>query len=55
MDFSLSAEQRMIQDSVRKFARERILPFARDWDLAQKFPRIAHRNGPPGLPGRADS
>ncbi len=39
MDFSLSPEQRMIQDSVRKFARERILPKAREWDLAQQFPR----------------
>ncbi len=39
MDFSLSSEQRMIQDSVRKFARERILPNAREWDLAEKFPR----------------
>lgn len=39
MDFSLSPEQRMIQESVRKFARERILPNARQWDLDQKFPR----------------
>jgi len=39
MDFGLSPEQRMIQESVRKFARERILPNAREWDLAQEFPR----------------
>ncbi|HXF62651.1 MAG TPA: acyl-CoA dehydrogenase family protein [Caldilineaceae bacterium] len=39
MDFSLSAEQQMIQDAVRKFAREQILPHSREWDHAQKFPR----------------
>ena len=39
MDFSLTPEQKMIQDSVRKFARERILPFSREWDHAFKFPR----------------
>lgn len=39
MDFSLSPEQKMVQDSVRKFARERILPFARDWNHAGAFPR----------------
>jgi alkylation response protein AidB-like acyl-CoA dehydrogenase len=32
MDFSLNDEQRMVQESVRKFAREKILPYARDWD-----------------------
>ena len=49
MDFRLNDEQRMIQDSVRKFAREKILPNARDWDrlqaaLAQQGLRFAHRN-----------
>jgi len=39
MDFSLNAEQRMIQDAVRKFARERILPHSRDWDHEKRFPR----------------
>jgi alkylation response protein AidB-like acyl-CoA dehydrogenase len=39
MDFGLTPEQRMIQESVRKFARERILPNAREWDLAGEFPR----------------
>jgi alkylation response protein AidB-like acyl-CoA dehydrogenase len=29
----------MIQESVRKYARERILPHARDWDHAKAFPR----------------
>ncbi|MCB0161586.1 MAG: acyl-CoA dehydrogenase family protein, partial [Caldilineaceae bacterium] len=39
MDFRLNDEQRMIQDSVRKFAREKILPNARDWDRQGFFPR----------------
>ena len=39
MDFSLTSEQRMIQDSARKFARERILPFARQWERDGCFPR----------------
>lgn len=39
MDFSLNPDQKMIQDSVRKFARERILPFSRAWDHAFTFPR----------------
>jgi alkylation response protein AidB-like acyl-CoA dehydrogenase len=39
MDFSLSDEQTMIRDSVRKFARDKILPNAREWDLAGAFPR----------------
>lgn len=39
MDFSLNDEQRMVQESVRKFAREKILPYARDWDRQGFFPR----------------
>jgi hypothetical protein len=39
MDFSLSEEQRMIRDSVRKFASEQILPFARTWEKQHGFPR----------------
>ncbi len=39
MDFSLSAEQRMIRDSVRKFAQTQILPNARAWEKAKGFPR----------------
>ncbi len=39
MDFGLNAEQKMIKDSVRKFAAEQIIPNARDWDHAGKFPR----------------
>jgi len=39
MDFSLSAEQKMIKESVRKFAAEQILPHSRQWDHDGKFPR----------------
>lgn len=39
MDFSLNEEQRMIQESVRRFARSQILPHAHDWDQQGKFPR----------------
>lgn len=39
MDFSLSQEQKMIKDSVRKFAAEQILPHSRQWEHEGKFPR----------------
>lgn len=52
MDFGLSTEQKMIQDSVRKFAREQILPFARDWEHVHGFPReLLYRMGELGYLG----
>lgn len=52
MDFGLSTEQKMIQDSVRKFSREQILPFARDWEHAHAFPReLLYRMGELGYLG----
>jgi alkylation response protein AidB-like acyl-CoA dehydrogenase len=39
MDFSLSQEQKMIKESVRKFAAEQILPNSRQWEHDTKFPR----------------
>lgn len=39
MDFALNADQQMIQDAVRKFAREKILPNAKAWEQAHAFPR----------------
>ncbi len=39
MDFALNDEQQMIQDAVRKFARDRILPYAHEWEQAHAFPR----------------
>lgn len=39
MDFNLSPEQKMIKDSARKFAAEQILPYSRQWEHDEKFPR----------------
>jgi alkylation response protein AidB-like acyl-CoA dehydrogenase len=38
MDFDLSEEQRAIQDTARAFAREEMMPFARQWDEEEIFP-----------------
>jgi alkylation response protein AidB-like acyl-CoA dehydrogenase len=38
MDFDLSEEQRAIQDTARVFAREEMMPFARQWDEDEVFP-----------------
>jgi len=39
----LSQEQEMIRDAMRDFARERLAPFAADWDRQCTFPREALR------------
>ncbi len=39
----LTAEQEMIRDSMRDFARERLAPFAAQWDREHTFPREALR------------
>ncbi len=39
MDFSLSNEQQMFQDSVRGFARDVLLPKYTYWDRGSEFPR----------------
>jgi len=52
MDFSLTDEQTMIRDSVRKFAREKLLPNAREWDRNGAFPReLLHEMGGLGYLG----
>lgn len=38
MDFNLTHEQLAIQDTVRSFARERMAPFAAEWDEEGTFP-----------------
>ena len=38
MDFDLTEEQRSIQDTARAFAREEMMPYARDWDEREHFP-----------------
>ena len=39
MDFDLSEEQRMIQETIRKFAREEIAPVASENDKKALFPQ----------------
>jgi len=43
MDFSLSGEQRAFQATARQFARDDMMPFARDWDENETFPVEALR------------
>jgi alkylation response protein AidB-like acyl-CoA dehydrogenase len=38
MDFCLTEEQRAFQATARAFAREAMMPFARDWDENETFP-----------------
>lgn len=38
MDFELTEEQKMIKDTVRKFAEEEIVPVARENDVKEHFP-----------------
>lgn len=43
MDFSLTEEQRAFQATAREFAREEMMPQARDWDEGEVFPVDALR------------
>jgi hypothetical protein len=43
MDFSLADEQRAFQATARQFAREEMMPHARDWDEHETFPVEALR------------
>jgi glutaryl-CoA dehydrogenase (non-decarboxylating) len=38
MDFELSEELKMLRDTVRDFAAERIAPYADEWDMKHYFP-----------------
>ncbi len=38
MDFELNEDQRAIEDAARRFARERLAPFAAQWDAKEHFP-----------------
>ena len=38
MDFELTEEQRAFQAVARSFAREHMMPFAREWDEREVFP-----------------
>jgi len=39
MNFDLTEEQQMVQNSIREFARNEIAPVAREYDEQEKFPR----------------
>lgn len=39
MDFELSEEQKMMRETVRDFARDRLRPNAEEWDENETFPR----------------
>ena len=43
MDFALTEEQRAFQATARQFAREAMMPHARDWDEGEVFPVEALR------------
>jgi alkylation response protein AidB-like acyl-CoA dehydrogenase len=43
MDFDLTEEQRAIQDTARAFARDEMMPFARQWDEDEIFPAATLR------------
>src|SRR5512140_472382 len=43
MDFDLSEEQRAFQATARQFARDEMMPHARDWDENEIFPVEALR------------
>ncbi|MDP2408712.1 MAG: acyl-CoA dehydrogenase family protein [Pseudolabrys sp.] len=43
MDFDLTEEQRAFQSTARQFARDEMMPFARDWDEGEVFPVEALR------------
>jgi alkylation response protein AidB-like acyl-CoA dehydrogenase len=52
MNFNLSEDQQMIQQTVREFARREILPNRMDWDERQHLPRELFRKmGEHGLMG----
>jgi len=38
MNFELSEELKMLQETVRSFAAEKIAPFAEEWDHKSYFP-----------------
>ena len=38
MDFELTEDQRAVEDAARKFSKDRLLPFAAEWDEKEHFP-----------------
>lgn len=38
MDFELNAEQMMYRDSIRSFVNKEVIPVAREWEHAGRYP-----------------
>lgn len=52
MDFRLTDDQKAVQELARSFSREKILPYAREWDVKGAFPReLLNEMGGLGLLG----
>ena len=55
VDFTLTDENRLVQQSARAFAEAEILPFIREWDEKGEVHReVFDRMAELGLPRRAD-
>ena len=55
VDFTLTDENRLVQQSVRAFAEAEILPFIREWDAKGEVHReLFDEDGRARLPRRAD-
>lgn len=52
MDFTLTQEQNLLRDTVRKFAQNEIAPYVREWDRTQTYdPDLLQKMGAMGLLG----
>lgn len=52
MDFEFTQEQKVLRETIRSFAEEKIRPFVRQWDSESRFPREAiHALGEMGILG----
>lgn len=52
MNFEYSEQQQMIRETVREFAKKEVLPYFKEWDETQEFPRaVFEKLGELGLMG----
>lgn len=52
MDFELSEEQKLIQDTAYKFALNEMEPVAKEYDREERFPKKIHQNSEDGDIGK---
>jgi len=38
LDFEFNQEQQLLRDTVRRFVQDKVVPYARQWDLEEQFP-----------------